>query len=71
MYILERVGVYGQGVFWVGESLEDGIKEADKAAEMDVDDHHEWQVKEIVINDENYRKGRPSNVIEYSVRKGS
>jgi len=69
MYILEKVGVYGQGVFWAGESLEDGIEEAKKAAKLDADDYHTWEVKEVITNDENYKKRRADNVVVCTIRQ--
>ena len=45
MYYLYKKGVYGHGVFWIGGELEEGKLEADKAASLDCDDYHEWQLK--------------------------
>ena len=44
MYYLYKMGVYGHGVFWAGEDLEEGKAEADKAATLDVDGYHSWEL---------------------------
>jgi hypothetical protein len=47
MYFLYKEGMYGHGVFWIGEDLEVGKQKADEAATNDVDNYHEWQVLEL------------------------
>ena len=47
MYYLYKEGVYGHGVFWIGEDLQEGKAEADKAATLDKDDYHSWEVRQL------------------------
>jgi len=63
MYYLQQAGIYFRGVFWIGENLEQGIIEADKHAEADVDDYHQWQVCE-------YMYGCEKHDIVYETEKG-
>lgn len=42
MYFLYKHGVYGHGVFWIGDDLKEGKREADRAATLDSDDYHDW-----------------------------
>lgn len=44
MYYVYKMGVYGHGVFWIGSKLSKAIEEADKAAENDSDEYHNWVV---------------------------
>lgn len=46
MYYLLQKGIHFGEVHWIGESLEQGRKEADLHAEADEDDWHEWRVYE-------------------------
>jgi len=48
MYFLFKRGVYGHGIFWFGDNLEEGKRETDKAASMDKDDYHEWNLYEYL-----------------------
>jgi hypothetical protein len=47
MYFLYKMGVYGHGVFWIGDNLEEGKNAADTAASEDIDDYHEWELCEF------------------------
>ena len=51
MYFVEKVGVYGHGVFWIGESVDLAIEVAKDLAEKDSDNYHDWTV---------YKFNRPS-----------
>lgn len=42
IYYLYKEGMYGHGVFWIGSDLEEGKRQANKAASLDMDDYHEW-----------------------------
>jgi hypothetical protein len=72
-YYLEKVGNYGHGVFWIGEDLQEGIRQANIAAKADRDDYHEWAVrrfkpkkpKKAYDRDYDYK-----DVVIYSVTKG-
>lgn len=44
MYYLQKQEVYSQGVFWIGESLSEGIQEAIIHANRGIDDYHDWHV---------------------------
>lgn len=48
MYYLEKVGLYGHGIFWIGTDLEEGKAEADRAASADADDYHKWRLYRMV-----------------------
>lgn len=51
MYYLEKVGVYGHGIYWVGDDLEQGKLETNKFANNDIDDYHNWNL--YLFNKEN------------------
>lgn len=42
MFFLHKEGVYGHGVFWIGDDLEQGKQASDVAANLDKDDYHDW-----------------------------
>ncbi len=44
MFYLYKMGVYGQGVFWIGEDQEEGQVKADEYAANDEDDYHTWEL---------------------------
>lgn len=44
MFYVQKVGVYIQGVFWIGRSKSAAIKKANELAASDVDNYHEWEV---------------------------
>ena len=44
MYFLYKKGIYGHGVFWIGEDLCEGKRQADEHASSDVDDYHTWEL---------------------------
>jgi len=56
MYFLYKEGVYGHGVFWIGDDLEEGRRRADSAANLDIDDYHEWGLYKFIqpTNDTDY-----------------
>ena len=41
-YFIQKEGVYYHGVYWIGESLEDGAAMTDELATNDKDDYHDW-----------------------------
>jgi hypothetical protein len=47
MYFIYKQGVYGHGVFWIGEDLEAGKAEADRLASADEDDYHDWELQKL------------------------
>ena len=42
IYFLYKEGIYGHGVFWIGTDLEEGKRQADRAATLDRDEYHDW-----------------------------
>lgn len=56
MFFLQKEGVYGHGVYWIGQSVAVGIAKADKAAKADRDNYHEWVVYKYqrVLTDGDY-----------------
>lgn len=44
MYYLQKQGMYSQGVYWIGGSLEEACREADLHALRDADNYHDWEV---------------------------
>jgi hypothetical protein len=48
-YYIERMGIYGQGVFWIGTVLEEGKKELKRLALADRDSYHEWHLREYTL----------------------
>lgn len=47
-YFVERMGVYGRGVYWIGTDKDAAIEKAKALAMADVDDYHYWEVKRFV-----------------------
>ena len=43
-YFLYKQGIGGHGVYWIGDDLEEGKWEADRAASADRDDYHDWNL---------------------------
>lgn len=50
MYVLERQGVYGQGVYGVFDTLGKAKKAAKLSAKNDKDDYHAWVVLKYRLN---------------------
>ncbi len=50
MYLIYCQGVYGQGVYGIFSTFEKAKNAADKQAENDRDDYHEWQVHEFELD---------------------
>ena len=50
LYYLQKEGIYPQGVFWIGESKQQGIIEADLFAANDEDSYHSWDLYEYNYN---------------------
>jgi hypothetical protein len=50
MYFIEKIGVYGHGVFWIGSDLDEAKKKADEYATLDKDDYHRWNVLEFDLS---------------------
>ncbi|MDP0495703.1 MAG: hypothetical protein Q7Q73_05795 [Verrucomicrobiota bacterium JB024] len=44
IYFLYKEGIYGHGVFWIGNDLDEGKRQADRAATLDKDDYHTWSI---------------------------
>lgn len=47
-YFLYKNGVYGHGVFWIGTDVGEGERMADKAANLDRDRYHTWELYKFV-----------------------
>ncbi len=47
MYFIEKIGIYGHGVFWIGDKVEEGISELERLCESDYDSYHDWELKEF------------------------
>ena len=72
MYFLQKEGVYGQGIFWIGQSVAQGITIADKAAAADTDDYHRWVVFKYnrAASKENYAEtGNKHHEVMYCTKK--
>lgn len=41
-YFIQKEGVYGHGVFWIGEDIEKGKQVCLQLASEDDDDYHRW-----------------------------
>ncbi len=63
MFYLYKMGVYGQGVFWIGEDYEEGQAKADEYAAKDGDDYHEWDLY-------SYNPITEESVKVYTTKKG-
>jgi hypothetical protein len=50
MYLIEKVGQYGHGVFWIGEDLIEGVHELLLKCQGDDDDYHKWLLQEFMSN---------------------
>ena len=46
-YFIEKVGVYGHGVFWIGTDCEAAIEECKRLALIECDSHHVFIVCEF------------------------
>ena len=44
MYYIYKEAVYGHGVYWIGEDLEEGKGELDRLVSLDDDAHHDWNL---------------------------
>jgi len=55
MYYLQKKGVYLHGTFWIGESLEAGIEQANLHANNDSDGYHEWELCEYKYGEDDDR----------------
>lgn len=69
MYFLYKTGVYGHGVFWIGDNLEEGKKAADAAASKDKDDYHEWELHEFTEAGCTYTRDSEHPVVYRGVRR--
>jgi hypothetical protein len=70
LYYLEKNGVHTHGIFWIGSSLDEGIKQTDHAASNDIDNYHTWDLVKYKAPDENtgYDNDKDDEVV-YSRRK--
>ena len=59
MYYVYKMGVYGHGVFWVGQDGALAIKKARQAAANDIDGYHEW----AVYRHKNMNLGKSENLM--------
>lgn len=46
MYYIEKMGVYGQGVFWIGADVDEGRTVLQTLADADTDNYHTWSLYE-------------------------
>lgn len=67
MYFVEKKGMYGHGVFWIGNDLEEAKKMADYFAENDQDDYHSYDV--FKFQDQKSSTGDAYHEDIYSVSK--
>lgn len=68
MYFLYKVGVYGHGVFWIGDDLDEGKRVAEHAASMDRDDYHEWEIYRF--SEQTAFEGDAEHEMVFSTHKG-
>ncbi len=68
MYFVEKRGMYGHGVFWIGEDLEEAEKMADHFAEIDSDDYHTYDV--FIFQDQDCSDRDAYHEVVYSISKG-
>lgn len=70
-YYIEMMGVYGQGVFWIGSDHDMGIARAIELASEDTDSYHDWVLRlykgEGQDDEEIYRVKKPQ--ANHSARK--
>lgn len=69
MYFLEKEGIYGHGVFWIGDNQSDGIAEANRRADLDRDDYHLWVLKKFIHQSDDATRCDPEHEVVYQVRK--
>ncbi len=48
MFFIEKVGVYGHGVFWIGESEDIGVLKCIEFSNNDRDNYHSWQLYKFI-----------------------
>lgn len=70
MYYLEKQGIYSHGIFWIGPSLEEGVRQANIAAMNDSDAYHVWFVYKYLEPNSQTEYAQDSSAQEvYSKRK--
>lgn len=42
MLFIQKEGVYGHGIFWIGSDQKEGIEKCKQFSQEDYDDYHEW-----------------------------
>lgn len=56
--------------FWIGEDLKEGKIEADRAANLDIDDYHDWIIFEFVKpKDDNFEYQQEHEKVYKGIRK--
>ena len=48
MYFIQKEGVCSHGIFWYGDSEEEGRKKTGALAQLDCDDYHSWVLYRFV-----------------------
>ena len=61
MYYVQKEGVYFHGIFWIGDSPEEGVAQANQLAKNDQDSYHYWRVYKYI--------GSGEDKIMYSINK--
>jgi hypothetical protein len=70
IFFVEKIGVYNQGIFWIGHNKDAGLIEAQNFADNDVDDYHEWELKQFVEIDKTKKHCYlPEHVVIATFRK--
>lgn len=55
-YFVQKNGIYGHGVFWIGDDVGEGVRRVDELADSDFDKYHEWALYEygLLTSEFNY-----------------
>jgi hypothetical protein len=48
-YFVQKNGIYGHGVFWIGDDVEEGKRQVDAFAGSDFDKYHQWALYEFEL----------------------
>ena len=57
MYFIEKIGIYSHGVYGIFDSKHEAVKECEKFAKNDIDNHHEYIVVKTRLNQTHQKYG--------------
>ncbi len=48
MYYIEKMGIYSQGIYWIGIKANQGADKVEQLAKEDKDGYHTWHLKKYL-----------------------